>query len=108
MHIKRQRSREENMTKSKYHGHDIYHDGYVWRYSDTDEILINSPNVECKNCNGLPTTEGHDKGLGTLSGVRNACCGHGDSEKAYIQFLDGFIVKGEDAVTIQNLLKKHR
>ena len=38
----------------------------------------------------------------------NACCGHGDIEEAYIQFWDGSCIRGEDAKTIQNILKKYQ
>jgi hypothetical protein len=36
----------------------------------------------------------------------NACCGHGDIEDAYVQFLDGFSISGEDAIIILEVLKK--
>lgn len=44
------------------------------------------------------TSEGHDPCLGTLDGVSNACCGHGVTEEAYVQFGDGTIISGSDAV----------
>ena len=41
----------------------------------------------CAYCNRQATAEGHDACLGTIPGpVMNACCGHGDISKAYIQF----------------------
>lgn len=36
-----------------------------------------------------------DPCLGYLPGVRNACCGHGVSGAAYIQFDNGIIIRGE-------------
>lgn len=41
---------------------------------------------KCGHC-GLPRTkEGHDGCIGTLEGVKNACCGHGEEAVAYVQF----------------------
>ena len=45
---------------------------------------------------------GHQKGivcqqdgcLGMLPGVVDACCGHGDKEKAYIHFQNGVVLRG--------------
>jgi len=42
--------------------------------------------------------------LGELKGFMNACCGHGIAREAYIQFLDGFSIHGEDAVVYKLLL----
>ncbi|WP_340074508.1 hypothetical protein [Leptobacterium sp. I13] len=54
------------------------------------------------------TEEGHDGCIGTLSGVMNACCGHGDVKQAYIQFTDGKIVRAEEAIRIFNKQKMDR
>lgn len=43
----------------------------------------------CAKCHRLPTAEGHDGCLGTLPGVWNACCGHGNPREAYVQFRPG-------------------
>jgi len=96
------------MVNSTWRGHNIYFDEYVWRYIDTDEIVQNNPNIHCGHCKELPTEEGHDGCLGTLKGIKNTCCGHGVVKEAYVQFLDGFSIHGEDAVVIQNILKKYR
>ena len=45
--------------------------------------------------------------LGELIGIANACCGHGNVNKAYVQFLDGTSINGKDAIAIQDILKKH-
>ncbi len=63
--------------------------------------------VPCKACGRYKTYEGHDGCLGELIGITNACCGHGNNNAAYIQFFDGTAIHGEDAITIQNILKKH-
>jgi hypothetical protein len=54
---------------------------------------------QCKPDNEL------DPCLGMLNGVMNACCGHNNINQAYVQFLDGSTVRGEDAVIIQYILK---
>ena len=41
---------------------------------------------KCDHCGLTATREGHDGGIGTLEGVMNACCGHGDQNAAYVQF----------------------
>ncbi len=40
----------------------------------------------CGHCGLKRTPEGHDGCIGKLKGVMNACCGHGDSSIAYVQF----------------------
>lgn len=40
----------------------------------------------CGHCKKSRTKEGHDGCVGTLEKVKNACCGHGETEQAYIQF----------------------
>ena len=59
----------------------------------------------CEFCGRKSTSEGHDPCLGTLPGLMNACCGHGQTAEAYIQFMDGFCVRGEDALVIINIIK---
>lgn len=67
-----------------------------------------TPGEKCEHCKLTYGKEGHDACLGTLIGVMNACCGHGNDEDAYVQFLDGESVYGKDAVTIQRILKKQQ
>ena len=40
----------------------------------------------CLFCKKHRTPEGHDGCIGTLENVRNACCGHGETKVAYVQF----------------------
>lgn len=61
----------------------------------------------CDKCGKYKTYEGHDGCLGELMGLANACCGHGDNKKAYVQFLDGTGVYGDDAIEIQKILKRN-
>jgi len=61
---------------------------------------------KCNECGELPTLEGHDFCLGELPGLMNACCGHGDKESAYVQFLDTSCIRGKSACVIIEELKK--
>jgi len=47
-----------------------------WVCADTLESY-NTTERPCKHCGKHATEEGHDACLGTLPGVRSACCGHG-------------------------------
>jgi hypothetical protein len=71
------------IVKSHSRGHEIYHDGLYWRFTDDDSIA----NYErpCKRCGILPTKEGYDACLGHIDGATFACCGHGVDEK-YIKY----------------------
>ena len=40
----------------------------------------------CAHCGLQRTKEGHDGCIGTLEGVMNACCGHGQDSSSYVQF----------------------
>ena len=52
----------------------------------------------CGRCSLHETPEGHDACLGTLPGVENACCGHGNDRDAFIQYSDGRYVQGQNAI----------
>jgi hypothetical protein len=96
-------------TKSKLRGHDIEYLNGEWVYSDTKEPTIeNYKERPCKHCGKMYTEEGHDGCLSTLIGIMNACCGHGDINESYVQFLDGECIRGEDAIIILNILKKYK
>lgn len=80
-------------------GHAIYFDGQEFRYSDNHESTVATwKERPCGHCGLHNTPEGHDGCLGTLPGVRNACCGHGQVRGAYIQFNDLTELRGQDAV----------
>ena len=99
------------VAKSYIRGNEILasENGEDWIFLDTGELVHETHKERtCGRCGKLPTPEGHDACLGTLPGVMNACCGHGNVEEAYIQFLDGFSVGGKDAKVIQRILKKQR
>ena len=52
--------------------------GRDWLYCDTLAEFDDSR--PCIRCGLMPTKEGHDACLGTIPGVRDACCGHGVEE----------------------------
>lgn len=76
-------------------GHPIEQLNGTWVFADTKEPTITTwKQRPCGHCGLHNTKEGHDGCLGTLNGVMNACCGHGDVDDAYIQFSNGFIIRG--------------
>lgn len=94
-------------TTSKYRDNNIIYKNNQWIFEDTQRPVSETKDTHvCGHCNQLSTEEGHDACLGTLIGLMNACCGHGNPKEAYVQFIDGNCVRGEDAVMIQNILKR--
>jgi hypothetical protein len=64
-------------------GHEIRFKSGQWLYADTGEPV--EKERPCTRCGEMPTPEGHDACLGTLPGVKSACCGHGKSELILIR-----------------------
>ncbi|WP_226035789.1 hypothetical protein [Aquibacillus saliphilus] len=97
------------MVTSHLRGHPIEILHGEWVFSDTKEpTALTHKDRDCGHCNLPATVEGHDGCLGTLKGVMNCCCGHGDVKETYVQFLDGSGIYGEDAVTILDILKRYK
>ena len=72
-----------------------------WIYTDTRQaVALTHMQRPCGNCGKHATPEGHDACLGTLPGVMNACCGHGEAAQAYIQYPDGRILQGPEALEL--------
>jgi len=92
------------MAKGLLRGHKINYDYWMWRYADTGEPTAGNPRP-CGNCNADDRTDGHDACIGELKGVMNACCGHGDTSVAYIQFLDGSTLQGKAASMVLEMIK---
>lgn len=84
-------------VQSKLRGHNIYHTKDGWKYEDDDTPTVDN-NRCCGYCGKQDTPEGHDGCLGTLEGVMNACCGHGDTSEAYVQFSKDEDIRGESAL----------
>lgn len=65
----------------------------------------------CKHCTLKRTPAGHDGCIGTLLGVANACCGHGEDNTAYVQFWhedydtdsNKHVLRGEEAIEYINI-----
>lgn len=61
---------------------------------------------KCGHCGLSRTKKGHDGCIGTLNGVMNACCGHGQNSMAYVQLNHSDyknnpnkkLLKGNDAI----------
>ena len=86
------------MEKSFLRGHRIELTDRGWVFSDTGESTAETYcDRPCGHCGMFSTPEGHDACLGTLLGVMNACCGHGQVSDAYVQFEDGSCIYGEEA-----------
>lgn len=92
----------------KWRGHIISCTEDKWIYQDTKQPVSEWKDRPCGHCKLSNTTEGHDGCIGALDGVMNACCGHGESRLAYIQYEDTTTVDGAKATTIINhtLLKE--
>lgn len=84
------------MTVSAYlRGHEITWD-VGWRWVDTGEP-VGLGMRPCARCGQMPAEEGHDACVGTLPGVKAACCGHGVSTP-YVLFEDGSGLSGAEAL----------
>lgn len=86
------------MKTSKWRGHDIILIDDIWHYIDAYGLRIDTER-DCGFCQKSNTPEGHDGCLGTLPNIMNACCGHGIEEDAYLQYLDGTIIRGKISIT---------
>ena len=85
---------------SKFRGHEIECVDDQWYFCDSGEPVKLNADIHCGHCGKSNTQDGHDGCLGTLPGLMNACCGHGENAKAYAQFLDGIVVGGNSARVI--------
>ena len=91
----------------KFRGNEITTKDGVSHYLNGSLTVDNWKTMPCGRCGKTFDKNGHDSCLGELIGLMNACCGHGNDEEAYIQFLDGNCVRGKDAIKIQEILKKY-
>lgn len=79
-----------------------------WVYVDNGIPVSNDPNRTCGYCNAPNRADGHDSCLGELPKVRNACCGHGIIEEAYVVLSDSKRYEGRDAIKIMQSIKDMR
>ncbi len=86
--------------KSKYRGYEIEFINGEYCFCDTGLSTVGIIQYKpCGHCDLMNTDEGHDGCIGTLIGVKNACCGHGEERMAYVQFLDGVELRGDEALS---------
>lgn len=78
----------------KLRGHPVIHKNDEPFYKDTGLPVAGSAPRPCIRCKRLFNFGKPDACLGALPGVKNACCGHGNKEDAYIQFNSGVVVRG--------------
>lgn len=99
------RGKGRSVNEGYFRGYPIERCGTEFLFSDTkqsvSETWLERP---CGHCGLLNTEEGHDGCLGTLDGVRNACCGHGVTNDAYVQFNNCKLIQGEEASQYINSL----
>jgi len=81
-------------AKSRWRGHPIVRVNGKWVYEDNGTPTAEQPNRRCGHCSLPNRPDGHDPCLGSLPGVMNACCGHGERNEAFIQFENGVTVRG--------------
>lgn len=71
----------------------------LFYFADTMEPTVEAwEGRPCGHCGLRKTPDGHDGCLGTLPGVVNACCGHGTTMDAYVQYADGADLRGAAAL----------
>ncbi len=88
-------------------GYKIYNVGSKWFFDDTKQPTIETwEGRPCGYCGRFNTVAGHDGCLGILPKVANACCGHGQEGDAYLQFNDGTIAFGKEAIKMILSMKK--
>ena len=95
-------------AKDFFRGHPIVWVKNEWVYEDTKKpTIVSYKERACGYCGSFPTNDGHDKCLGQLRGIMNACCGHGTTQEAYIQFWDGVVVSGNSVKNIITRLREN-
>lgn len=80
-------------------------------YTPPPDLAGSGQFSKCAFCKLEPIIDGaevYDGCIGKLQGnIWNACCGHGDKDIAYIQYVGGTCIRGEEAVKEQhNLINK--
>ena len=96
-----------------FNGYEIRNTKEGFIYADNKQPVWGSNRV-CGKCSIPNTVDGdeeYDGCIGKLQGdVMNACCGHGNSDCAYIQYLGDpdDVLRGEDAIKEQTRLIAER
>lgn len=85
-------------VKSSWRGHDILFINQSWVYADNSQPVSENPKRHCGYCGKRPTEKDHDFCIRDLPAVKNACCGHGVIDEAYVQFFDKSDLRGLHAL----------
>ena len=96
------------MSKSKLRGHYVTYMSGEWLYEDTMTPTVGVERA-CGACgldNIIDGHEAYDGCIGRLPNAMNACCGHGLTGGAYIQYWDDNCIKGEKALIKMGLKKR--
>lgn len=105
--------------KQTYHGHEVIlvsrgvGERKHWVFTDTLEPCKGDGRDWCGKCGQKFITENHesyDPCIKQLPGVMNACCGHGVTKDAYVQFwaLNNLRFGGRAAIITMWILKQVR
>ena len=81
-------------VRGKWRGWSMHIIDGEWVYDDATRLVSECPDRSCGHCRMANRADGHDACLGHITGVRNACCGHGVEDDAYVQFADGRYLSG--------------
>lgn len=94
------------VRRARLRGHKIISRNLTddWFYEDDRTPTIDNERP-CGHCGKENTPEDHDHCVANLKGVKNACCGHGIDEEAYIQFWDDTTIRGIEATKLFNKLR---
>jgi len=97
-------------ARDKHRGWEVHFDEYTkrWVYSDNNESIEEEPQRPCVRCGAVFSLNQPDACLGHIEGVRNACCGHGSSEEAYIQFHDKTCIRGFTEISFKDSRESFR
>jgi hypothetical protein len=96
-------------VSDSHRGHPIQYLGdphFLYVYCDSFEPVADNPTRPCGHCGLANTSDGHDGCLGTLPGVTNACCGHGQEPSVYVTLADGARFEGAEAVAFISTLRR--
>lgn len=93
--------------KNEFKGHEIKLVNNEWFFINSSKsVKDNWRKISCGVCGEKSTKEGHDNCIGTLPGVVNACCGHGQTDEAYVMFSNGFILRSNSALNVISNFKE--
>jgi hypothetical protein len=87
-------------------GHQIRYDWEqeAWMYVSDGQPIEGNLRA-CTVCHQAPDEDGHDPCIRSLPDVVNACCGHGNQDRAYVVFTDDLRMRGQAAVAYFNSVK---